>query len=130
MSRRRAVLLVLPAAVAGALLLTTRGAADRTSHSIDSGVIRVESRGCGRTMLGTGFLVGRRHLVTAAHVVDGADAIVLTRGGRVVARGTILGADATRDVALVKLDRALRGHSLALSTSAPKAGDDVYAVGY
>ena len=130
MSRRRAVLLVVVAAVAGALLLTTRGAADRTNQSIDSGVLRVESRGCGHTMLGTGFLVGRRYLVTAAHVVDGADAIALTRGGRLVARGTILGADAARDVALIRLDRAQRGHALALSTRAPKTGDDAYAVGY
>jgi serine protease Do len=130
MSRRRAVLVVGSFAVAAALLITTRGAADRTHHSIDSGVLRVESRSCGRTMLGSGFLVDRRHLITAAHVVDRADAIALTRGGSVVARGTILGADAARDIALIKLDRAVGGHALALSKRAPKAGDDVFAVGY
>src|SRR5438874_5635055 len=109
MSRRRAVLLVGPCAAAGALLLTAGGAADRPDRSFaavvshaDSGVLRVESHSCGRTMLGTGFLVDRRHLVTAAHVVDGASAIALNRADRTVAHGSIVGADAARDVALIQ----------------------------
>jgi S1-C subfamily serine protease len=130
MSRRRVVVVVGSIAVAGALLVTTRGAADRANRSIESGVLRVESSSCGRAMLGSGFLVDRRHLVTAAHVVDGADAIALTRAGRVVARGTIVGADAARDIALIRLDRAARGNALTLSDRAPKVGDDVFAVGY
>src|SRR3954447_26305536 len=130
MSRRRAAVVVVLSAVAGAVLLTTSGAADRASRSLDSGVLRVESRSCGRTMLGTGFLVDRRHVVTAAHVVDGAHAIALTREGRVVAHGTIAGADVAHDVALIRLDSAVRGHALTLSNRAPKAGDDAFAVGY
>jgi serine protease Do len=130
MSRRRVVVAVGSIAVAGALLVTTRGAADRANRPIDSGVLRVESASCGRTMLGSGFLVDRRHLVTAAHVVAGADAIALTRDGRVVAHGTILGADTASDVALIRLDNPIPGHALTLSGSAPKAGDAVFAVGY
>jgi S1-C subfamily serine protease len=131
MSRRRVVLVVGLIAVAGALLVTTRGAADRAHYSIDSGVLRVESGSCGgRAMLGSGFLVDRRHLVTAAHVVEGADAIALTRDGRVVAHGTILGADGALDIALIRLDKPVSGHALSLSNRAPKAGDDVFAVGY
>jgi serine protease Do len=130
MSRRRAAVVVVLSAFAGALLLTTSGAADRTKRSLDSGVLRVESGGCGRTMLGTGFLVDRRHLVTAAHVVAGADAIALTRDGRVVARGTILGADSATDIALIRLDNPVRGHALTLSSHMPRSGDDVFAVGY
>jgi S1-C subfamily serine protease len=130
MSRRRVVVVVVLSAVAGALLLTTRGAADRTARSVESGVLRVESSGCGRTMLGSGFLVDRRHVVTAAHVVDDATAIALTRDGRVLARGTIVGADPERDVALIRLDRSIRGHALTFSRRAAKPGEDVVAAGY
>ena len=130
MSRRRVVVVVVLSAAAGALLLTTRGAADRPKRSVESGVVRVESSGCGRTMLGSGFLVDRRHVVTAAHVVDDTSAIAFTQGGRVVARGTIVGADAERDVALIQLDRSIRGHALTLSRRPSKPGDDVVAAGY
>jgi S1-C subfamily serine protease len=130
MSRRRVVVVVVLSAVAGALLLTTRGAADRPKRSVENGVVRVESSSCGRTMLGSGFVVDRRHVVTAAHVVDEASAIALTRDGRVVARGTIVGADAARDVALIRLDRSIRASALTLSRRAPKPGDAVVAAGY
>src|SRR6476469_2241668 len=130
MSRRCVVVVVGSFAVAGALLLTTRGAAERAKHSIDSGVLRVESRGCSRTVLGSGFLGDRTHLVTAAHVVDGADSIVLRRDGRAVAHGTIFGTDPATDVALIRLDTPVAGYALTLSTRAPKQGDDVFAVGY
>jgi serine protease Do len=116
--------------VAGALLLTTRGAADRPARSPATGVLRVESRSCGRTMFGSGFLVDRRHLLTAAHVVDDAAAIGLRRGGRTVAHGTIVGADAAHDLALLRLDRAVDGHEFALSGRSPRPGDPVTAVGY
>jgi serine protease Do len=130
MSRGRVVAVAGSMVVAGALLLTTRGAADRPSASLASGVLRVESRSCGRTMLGSGFLVDRRHLVTAAHVVDSAGDIALRRSGRVVAHGTLVGADSARDLALIRLDRAVEGHAFALSTHVPRRGQPVIAVGY
>jgi S1-C subfamily serine protease len=130
MSRRRVVVVVGSVVVAGALLLTTRGSADRPNGSPASGVLRVEIRSCGTTMLGSGFLVGARHLVTAAHVVDSAGAISLRRDGRVVARGALVGSDAVHDLALIQLDRAVDGHVFALSTRTPRRGDRVNAVGY
>jgi serine protease Do len=130
MSRRRAVGAVGMLVVAGALLLTTRGAADRPSRSLATGVLRVESRTCGQTMLGSGFLVDRRHLVTAAHVVESADAVLLRRAGRVVAHGSVVGADSTRDLALIRLDPPVGGHAFALSRRAPRRGEPVTAVGY
>src|SRR5436309_8929374 len=136
MSRRRAVV-VGSCAVAGALLLTTRGAADRPDRSFgavvkraDSGVLRVESHSCGRTMLGTGFLVDRRHVVTAAHVVEGADAISLKRSDRTIGSGTIAGADAASDVALIRLDAPMRGRVLRLSKHEAKVTSSVAAIGY
>src|SRR3954453_983355 len=106
MSRGRVGVVAGSLVVAGALLLTTRGAADRPSRSLASGVLQVESRSCGRTMLGRGFLVDRRHLVPAAHVVEAAGGIALRRSGRLVSHGTLVGADSARDLALIKLDRS------------------------
>src|SRR3954447_25809470 len=123
MSRGRVVAVAGSLVVAGALLLTTRGAADRPSASLASGVLRVESRSCGRTMLGSGFLLDRRHLVTAAHVVDDAGAIALRRDGRVVARGGVGGAPSAADVALLRLDPPVDGHAFALSKRAPRDGE-------
>jgi len=130
MSRARVVAVAGSLVVAGALLLTTRGAADRPARALQSGVLRVENRSCGRAMLGSGFLVDRRHAVTAAHVVEDAGTITLRQSGRLVARGTVVGADSARDVALIKLERAFDGHAFALSRRAALRGDVVTAVGY
>src|SRR3954447_16056779 len=130
MSRGGVVVVAGSLVIAGALLLTTRGAADRPSRSLASGVLRVESRGCGRAMLGSGFLVDRRHLVTAAHVADSLGGIALRRSGRLVSHGTLVGADSARDLALIKLDRSVDGHAFALSTREPRRGGRVTAVGY
>src|SRR3954469_5262904 len=130
MSRRRVVGVTGSLVVAGALLLTTRGAADRPARPLESGVLRVENRACEQAMLGSGFLVDRRHVVTAAHVVDAAGSIVLRRGGRLVARGTLVGSDPARDVAMIRLDRPVDGHVFALSTRTARRGDRVNAVGY
>jgi serine protease Do len=130
MSRRKVVGAVGMLVVAGALLLTTRGSADRPRRDLASGVLRVENRNCGHTMLGSGFLVDGRHLVTAAHVVDSAGSIALRRDGRVVARGELVGTDSAADLALIRLDRPVDGHAFALSKRAPERGERVTAVGY
>ena len=130
MARGRVVAVAGSLVVAGALLLTTRGAADRPAGSLATGVLRVEARGCGRMMLGSGFLVDRRHLVTATHVVESAGGIALRRSGRVIARGTLVGADSARDLALIQLDRPVEGHAFELSERPARRGDPVTAVGY
>ena len=130
MSRRRVVVVAGSLVVAGALLLTTRGAADRPKLALASGVLRVENRNCGHTMLGSGFLVDRSHLVTAAHVVDDAGSIALRRDGQVVARGELVGADSATDIALIRLDSPLAGHAFDLSKNAPRPGEPVTAAGY
>src|SRR5256885_890956 len=129
MSRRRVVGAVGLLVVAGALLLTTRGTADRPKRPLASGVLQVENRSCGHTMLGSGFLVDRRHLVTAAHVVDAAGSIALRRDDRVVARGEVVGADSAGDLALIRLDPPVDGHTFALSKRAARSGERVTAVG-
>jgi S1-C subfamily serine protease len=81
-------------------------------------------------MLGSGFLVDRRHVVTAAHVVDAVGTLSLKRAGRVLASGTLVGADSKHDIAVIRLDRRVSGHVFTFSDRAPKRGERVAAVGY
>ncbi|MGF1513642.1 MAG: HhoA/HhoB/HtrA family serine endopeptidase [Elainellaceae cyanobacterium] len=54
--------------------------------------------------LGSGFIVEDGHVLTNAHVVDGADAVSVTlKDGRVL-EGTVLGTDPVTDVAVIRLD--------------------------
>jgi S1-C subfamily serine protease len=96
----------------------------------ESGVIRVEASGCGRLLSGTGFLLDDHHLATAEHVVAGADRILLRRGRRVVAVGTVAGADSAHDVALIQTDRPIRGHVFSLSARGPRSREGVAALGF
>lgn len=124
-------------AVLGALLLSGRGEAQHGAASaadmvarVDSGVVRVEARSCGKALLGTGFLLDSRHVATAAHVVDGAARIYLKQGARTIASGTIVGADDARDVALVRADAPIDGHVFSLAKRAPQAREGVAALGF
>ena len=133
---RRRGLFVALCAVLGAMLLSgqragTRGdasAADAVAGA-DSGVVRVEAIGCQRALLGTGFLVDRQHVATAAHVVGGARRINLKQGARTVGAGTIVGADSSRDVALVRTDVPIDGHVFSLANRRPQTSERVAALG-
>src|SRR5215212_7505764 len=108
--------------VAGALLLSAPGAGKRVPPP-ESGLVQIETSSCGAKLVGTGFLVDPRHVATAEHVVAGASRIVLKRGGRVVGSGTIAGADRSRDIALIRSDRAVGGHVFSLSARSPRTGE-------
>jgi S1-C subfamily serine protease len=134
---RRRGIFVAVCAVLGAMLLSgqragTRGdasAAAAAGHA-DSGVVRVEAIGCQRALLGTGFLVDRNHVATAAHVVGGATRINLRQGSRTVGAGTIVGADWSRDVALVRTDAPIDGHVFSLAERRPQVSERVALLGF
>jgi hypothetical protein len=100
------------------------------SAKVRSSVIRIETDGCGGSTIGTGFLIGSRLVATVEHVVDGASSVTLKQGGRVVATGTVIGADQLRDVALVKSSVPITGAVLQLATRAPQLGEGVAAFGF
>jgi serine protease Do len=135
---RGRVLLVGSCAVVGALVLSSRGAGHPVAPAtladvvarVDSGVLRVETRSCGKALLGTGFLIDSRHVATAEHVVDGATRIALKQGSRTVGAGTIVGADPVSDVALVRTDAPIHGHVFSLSKRGPRMSEDVAALGF
>lgn len=130
--RRRGVFVAL-CAVLGAMVLSGQRAGERGDASaagVDSGVVRVEAVGCHEALLGTGFLLDRHHVATAAHVVGGAQRINLKQGSRTLAKGTIVGADPSQDVALVRTDAPLSGHVFSLAKRAPQKSEGVTAVGF
>jgi len=69
---------------------------------VTASTVRVTARGCGRRFDGSGVTVRTDTVLTNAHVVAGADAVVLRRpDGREVA-GTVVAFDPRRDLAVVE----------------------------
>ena len=84
------------------------------------------------TATGTGFVVdGQGHIVTAAHVVDGASSVKVTFQDGTTRTAKVLGKDDATDVAVLKVDPSgLTLHPLKLGSSASLGvGDAVAAIG-
>jgi S1-C subfamily serine protease len=84
------------------------------------------------TATGTGFVVdGSGHIVTAAHVVNGASSVTVRFQDGTTRPATLLGQDDATDVAVLKVDASgLTLHPLALgSSSSVGVGGAVAAVG-
>ena len=82
--------------------------------------------------LGSGFLIDAAgHIITNAHVVDGATKTTVTFKDGTEAKGTILGVDKSTDVAVVKIDKVPTGVSpLPLGNSGGlTVGQEVVAIG-
>jgi S1-C subfamily serine protease len=82
--------------------------------------------------LGSGFVIDKAgHIVTNEHVIAGAQRVQVSFSGQDQLDATVVGKDASTDVAVLKIDahaRALR--PLALGDSdAVRVGDPVYAIG-
>jgi putative serine protease PepD len=84
------------------------------------------------TATGTGFVVdGKGHILTAAHVVNGASSVTVTFQDGTTRKATVLGQDNATDVAVLSIDASgLTLHPLALGSSASlQVGDSVAAIG-
>lgn len=84
------------------------------------------------TATGTGFVVdGQGHIVTAAHVVDGASKVTVQLQDGTKRSAKVLGTDDATDVAVLAIDPSgLTLHPLSLgSSSALHVGDAVAAIG-
>jgi putative serine protease PepD len=84
------------------------------------------------TATGTGFVIDEDgHVLTAAHVVDGASSITLTFRDGTTRTATLLGQDDATDVAVLEVDPSgLDLHPLELGSSASlDVGDAVAAIG-
>jgi putative serine protease PepD len=112
---------------AGVVDITSRGVTAPASDSPFGAPQQSQS-----TATGTGFVVdGKGHIVTAAHVVDGASSITVKFQDGTTRTATLLGKDDATDVAVLSIDASgLTLHPLALGSSASlNVGDQVAAIG-
>ena len=92
--------------------------------------LRVEVTTCTGYQTGSGFLVGPRLIVTAAHVLKGAQTVAV-RGLRDESVGAVIGTDDERDVALIRTSEDVgEGDPLAFADAEPQQGDEIVAIGY
>ena len=111
------------------------GVVDITSRGITSssgGASPFGGSNQSATATGTGFVVdGKGHIVTAAHVVEGASSISVKFQDGTTRTAKVLGTDEATDVAVLSIDPSgLTLHPLALGSSASLSiGDEVAAIG-
>jgi serine protease Do len=102
-------------------------------RDVSSGVVRIQATTCDGGGVGTGFLIAPNLVATVAHVVNDSAALNLTfgdKGAGGTTSGMVVGLDPQADVALVRLDRPIRGHVFTMTTSAPRVGQEVGAIGF
>jgi putative serine protease PepD len=112
---------------AGVVDITSRGVTSPASDTPFGAPQQSQS-----TATGTGFVVdGKGHIVTAAHVVDGASSITVKFQDGTTRTAKLLGKDDATDVAVLSIDPSgLTLHPLALGSSASlNVGDQVAAIG-
>ncbi len=98
--------------------------------SVKNGVVYVQA---GQSASGSGFVISNDgYIVTNEHVVAEANSYTVRIGetDRTVP-ATLVGADASDDLALLKVDTSQTGtlHPLPLAGSTPQVGDEVIAIG-
>ncbi|HEY4096433.1 MAG TPA: trypsin-like peptidase domain-containing protein, partial [Baekduia sp.] len=84
------------------------------------------------TATGSGFVVSSDgKIITNEHVVDGATSVTVKLGtGGKTQTATVLAADASKDLALLKVDDGSNLHALSFGDSSTlQIGDNVYAIG-
>jgi putative serine protease PepD len=117
-----------PAAERSTTALSARAIYRRASGS----VAQITARGGAGTATGTGFVIDSDGLiVTNQHVIDGASTIDVKLGDGATKRATVVGQDASTDLALLRIDtsgRKLTALKLA-DSSKVQVGDATFAIG-
>ncbi len=97
---------------------------------VKSGVGLVSVQTCGGSVTGTGFMVGPKTMVTAAHVVAGAVGLSVSFGATSVG-ATVTGVDSSIDLAVLRLARRSGSHHVfALAPRDPRPGTAIAVIGY
>ncbi len=129
-----------PTVAATSASLSTSGASMNTAAVlavVEPSVVSIEtvvSSGRGRWAVqgsgaGTGIVLDTAgHVMTNAHVVEGATSITVTIGDE-VRTATVVGSDTANDIAVLLLDDATGVAPAPLASGDAKVGDDVIAVG-
>ncbi|GAB97916.1 S1-C subfamily serine protease [Kineosphaera limosa] len=94
-------------------------------------LVRIATAGCGGpTGMGSGFVVGPDLIVTAAHVIDEAVQVNGILDDGPVVPLSVVGADSTRDVALLRSAEPLKQDGLQLADAHPSSGTELAIIGY
>jgi len=93
------------------------------------GVVRLQVVGCNENWVGTGFLVGDREILTAAHVARGAVTISVRSDDGIV-RADVVNYDLAADTALLRARTSIAGHHFSLARRAAAEGTDIGVLGY
>jgi len=120
-----------PQAAAGGGAAPVSYASFEAEYPATKGAIaRINTIGCtGSPSVGTGFAIDAQHIVTAGHVIEGANTMTVTLDGNPVP-ARIVGLDSSGDVALLQSDSPLPGPYIPLGDSAPGVGERVAAIGF
>ena len=93
------------------------------------GVARIEAEVCDGGSVGTGFMIDERHIVTVAHVIEGATSILVEVNGD-LAEAVTVGFDKERDIALLRSDIPLGDQTFELQEFDYTTGDQIFAIGF
>lgn len=94
-----------------------------------SGIVRIETLSCSDSGVGTGFLLTPSLVATVDHVINGAVVVSLIDGTQRTT-GTVIGADPSHDLALVRANRPLVGHHFSFAASTAQIGSQVGVIGF
>ncbi len=99
---------------------------------IEPSVVRVDvGGGAFGSGSATGFIISADGIiVTNAHVVEGGERIQITLRGGDTEPAEVLGSDASRDLAVLRIDRSGLPAATLGSSDALQVGDDVVAIGH
>lgn len=95
-------------------------------------VVSLDGRTCsaGTLSAGTGFVIAPDLVVTAAHVVEGYDSMVITSIDGSERTGRTIGFAPGQDAALIQLDEPVDAEPLRWSDRTPRVGFDISVLGY
>lgn len=98
---------------------------------VRSSVVRLSVVECeGSPIMGSGFIVGPRLVMTASHVVNGSRTISVQSESGELTSAELVGLDESEDAALVRTADDLSGTPATLSRDDPEQGSDLAVLGY
>ena len=98
-------------------------------QSDSSGVVRLTATSCGQPDIGTGFLISPTLVATVAHVVNGSATVEVASDSNTIT-GEVIGLDAESDLALVRTDSSMSGHTFSLGNTEAPVGTPVGVIGF
>lgn len=122
-----------PAGLSGVAATSSTGTMVSAVKLVEPTVVRIDVSGSGFTASGSGFLIDARgYVMTNQHVIDQATQINVTIMDGSVFAAKVVGSDANRDLAMLKLNTNRTNFPVAILGSAADTyvGETVLAVGF